>query len=138
MIIVEACYCVYFFFFQAEDGIRDYKVTGVQTCALPISVTLKSDQKKRLNKGRLCFLLNMVESTNHNNYYYVKKSKDSDFISPYDNQIVEFNQEIMNNFSPMMNISAENIIQEIGELQPNYYIVSIITVIITGVMFRMN
>src|SRR5256885_5610421 len=27
----------YMFFFQAEDGIRDYKVTGVQTCALPIS-----------------------------------------------------------------------------------------------------
>src|SRR5256885_6448887 len=29
-----------FFFFQAEDGIRDYKVTGVQTCALPILTTL--------------------------------------------------------------------------------------------------
>src|SRR5256885_3217651 len=28
---------IHFFFFQAEDGIRDYKVTGVQTCALPIS-----------------------------------------------------------------------------------------------------
>src|SRR5256885_4436706 len=27
-----------FFFVQAEDGIRDYKVTGVQTCALPIYV----------------------------------------------------------------------------------------------------
>src|SRR5256885_7802338 len=27
----------HYFFFQAEDGIRDYKVTGVQTCALPIS-----------------------------------------------------------------------------------------------------
>src|SRR5256885_3053039 len=27
---------LFFFFFQAEDGIRDYKVTGVQTCALPI------------------------------------------------------------------------------------------------------
>src|SRR5256885_7444103 len=26
----------FLFFFQAEDGIRDYKVTGVQTCALPI------------------------------------------------------------------------------------------------------
>src|SRR5207245_6210551 len=26
----------YFFFFQAEDGIRDATVTGVQTCALPI------------------------------------------------------------------------------------------------------
>src|SRR5256885_5139965 len=30
----------YFFFFQAEDGIRDYKVTGVQTCALPIFAAL--------------------------------------------------------------------------------------------------
>src|SRR5256886_12255793 len=29
---------VFFFFFQAEDGIRDLTVTGVQTCALPISV----------------------------------------------------------------------------------------------------
>src|SRR5258708_29093966 len=28
---------VFFFFFQAEDGIRDDLVTGVQTCALPIS-----------------------------------------------------------------------------------------------------
>src|SRR5258707_10387397 len=27
-----------FFFFQAEDGIRDIGVTGVQTCALPISL----------------------------------------------------------------------------------------------------
>src|SRR5256885_5856466 len=29
-----------FFFFQAEDGIRDYKVTGVQTCALPICLAV--------------------------------------------------------------------------------------------------
>src|SRR5207302_2308545 len=29
-----------FFFFQAEDGIRDFHVTGVQTCALPISFIL--------------------------------------------------------------------------------------------------
>ena len=29
--------CVFFFFFQAEDGIRDTSVTGVQTCALPTS-----------------------------------------------------------------------------------------------------
>src|SRR5438046_6132391 len=29
--------CFFFFFFQAEDGIRDWSVTGVQTCALPIS-----------------------------------------------------------------------------------------------------
>src|SRR2546429_7159625 len=29
---------LFFFFFQAEDGIRDVAVTGVQTCALPISL----------------------------------------------------------------------------------------------------
>src|SRR5256885_13172447 len=35
--IILSCICsILFFFFQAEDGIRDYKVTGVQTCALPI------------------------------------------------------------------------------------------------------
>src|SRR2546425_10009961 len=31
---------MFFFFFQAEDGIRDKLVTGVQTCALPISIQL--------------------------------------------------------------------------------------------------
>src|SRR5258706_10691134 len=31
------CLFAFFFFFQAEDGIRDWSVTGVQTCALPIS-----------------------------------------------------------------------------------------------------
>src|SRR5438046_1971968 len=30
------CLLFFFFFFQAEDGIRDWSVTGVQTCALPI------------------------------------------------------------------------------------------------------
>src|SRR5256885_10696482 len=34
-----------FFFFQAEDGIRDYKVTGVQTCALPICQTIVIDNR---------------------------------------------------------------------------------------------
>src|SRR5690606_40393031 len=32
--VFTACFCC--FFFQAEDGIRDFHVTGVQTCALPI------------------------------------------------------------------------------------------------------
>src|SRR6266436_789138 len=34
---VKSCMTSCFFFFQAEDGIRDVAVTGVQTCALPIS-----------------------------------------------------------------------------------------------------
>src|SRR5258708_18676634 len=44
-----------FFFFQAEDGIRDDLVSGVQTCALPISQTLPStkDQDKIVD-GKVC------------------------------------------------------------------------------------
>src|SRR5256885_11041835 len=35
-------------FFQAEDGIRDYKVTGVQTCALPICVFFPSGTARKV------------------------------------------------------------------------------------------
>src|SRR2546426_3295801 len=38
---------LFFFFFQAEDGIRDYKVTGVQTCALPICLTTSMAEELR-------------------------------------------------------------------------------------------
>src|SRR6266404_8319892 len=45
------CNKVLFFFFQEEDGIRDKLVTGVQTCALPISrrqrLMLRADRKAR-------------------------------------------------------------------------------------------
>ena len=37
-----------FFFFQAEDGIRDKLVTGVQTCALPISEGLSINELPHL------------------------------------------------------------------------------------------
>src|SRR2546427_2688598 len=40
----------FFFFFQAEDGIRDLTVTGVQTCALPISAR-RSDRSCRPTRG---------------------------------------------------------------------------------------
>src|SRR6266446_6556016 len=40
----------YFFFFQAEDGIRDYKVTGVQTCALPISNEIRAAESVPTDK----------------------------------------------------------------------------------------
>src|SRR5438034_7941091 len=49
---------VFFFFFQAEDGIRDHCVTGVQTCALPISVQPQLDVVGGARKGRVIpFLL---------------------------------------------------------------------------------
>src|SRR2546427_4963439 len=54
-----------FFFFQAEDGIRDLTVTGVQTCALPISIAARgSGDMKRLRIG---FLVSSryAQSTGH-------------------------------------------------------------------------
>src|SRR5438067_8863148 len=44
-------YCC-FFFFQAEDGIRDRNVTGVQTCALPISRRPQADARQRARGHR--------------------------------------------------------------------------------------
>src|SRR5436309_14109835 len=48
---------LFFFFFQAEDGIRDFHVTGVQTCALPISPSRKlsnSTPRELRWRGRGC------------------------------------------------------------------------------------
>src|SRR2546429_6441493 len=40
LLLIISLFFYFFFFFQAEDGIRDVAVTGVQTCALPISLLL--------------------------------------------------------------------------------------------------
>src|SRR2546430_16233751 len=45
------CLYSYFFFFQAEDGIRDLTVTGVQTCALPISGSTAPGGRTRRRRG---------------------------------------------------------------------------------------
>ena len=42
----------FFFFFQAEDGIRGRDVTGVQTCALPIKKKKKKKKKKFSQKAK--------------------------------------------------------------------------------------
>src|SRR2546430_6034530 len=49
----------FFFFFQAEDGIRDLTVTGVQTCALPISLQKQDNQVRlhRMTRNQLPMLL---------------------------------------------------------------------------------
>src|SRR5262249_59285502 len=53
--------CCFVFFFKAEDGIRDWSVTGVQTCALPISPKRGARTfsrvdffRKRKNETRTC------------------------------------------------------------------------------------
>src|SRR5256885_5020953 len=52
-VISPTYYMSVVFFFQAEDGIRDYKVTGVQTCALPISASAPSRAARYRDRHRL-------------------------------------------------------------------------------------
>src|SRR5437667_5291392 len=60
LVLFIFCVCLYvffvffcfFFFFQAEDGIRDRDVTGVQTCALPISPRGAPRREARLSARR--------------------------------------------------------------------------------------
>src|SRR5260370_9970330 len=52
----------FFFFFQAEDGIRDSSVTGVQTCALPISAPtglkpVRAGRRRRSRQERLAYTI---------------------------------------------------------------------------------
>src|SRR3989475_4480176 len=72
----------FFFFFQAEDGIRDLTVTGVQTCALPISV-FGDDQRECYGAGEslpsglptaLCLLTRRSSSSRRlspGEYYFI-------------------------------------------------------------------
>src|SRR5437773_12528410 len=43
----------FFFFFQAEDGIRDRDVTGVQTCALPITLLIHGQDQPESSRTRV-------------------------------------------------------------------------------------
>src|SRR2546422_6965868 len=65
----ELSYLFFFFFFQAEDGIRDVAVTGVQTCALPIysSSSLTSCSKSNGRAGRISARTTACESSSIQN-----------------------------------------------------------------------
>ena len=58
-------YVVLFFFFQAEDGIRDIGVTGVQTCALPIYATWLGLSENDKRKDRMEKIMNKENEWDH-------------------------------------------------------------------------
>src|SRR5690606_39750284 len=60
VVLPFSCVC-FFFFFQAEDGIRDFHVTGVQTCALPILVPVISPSPTTTFSLRRNFGLNKTK-----------------------------------------------------------------------------
>src|SRR5438034_8582140 len=68
----DVVYVCFFFFFQAEDGIRDHCVTGVQTCALPIS-----DDRDNLQEGDPVLLI--VEDDPHYARILVDLARDDGF-----------------------------------------------------------
>src|SRR5690606_40323289 len=86
---------VLFFFFQAEDGIRDFHVTGVQTCALPISArdslgpdhsaagacAMKCSYRARLTSSRTCMSRVPLVITTKPNLRAL--SKNIELYSPY-------------------------------------------------------
>src|SRR5216683_6045936 len=51
--MMSCCNVLFFFFFQAEDGIRDLIVTGVQTCALPISGSARTRLRRASPRRRV-------------------------------------------------------------------------------------
>src|SRR2546426_1919372 len=64
---------MYFFFFQAEDGIRDYKVTGVQTCALPICPLQFLSVKARKHEKLTALLVELEGALDRFNAAELKK-----------------------------------------------------------------
>ena len=70
--------CATFFFFQAEDGIRDKLVTGVQTCALPIFRLEKMGyvRRQRSKKDRRKILIQRTSKDKNLESEYVRLSQE--------------------------------------------------------------
>src|SRR2546422_3057585 len=70
----------FFFFFQAEDGIRDVAVTGVQTCALPISPR-SGNRDRRLFQQRLVLRRGHVRRSLHGDRKSTRLNSSHGYIS---------------------------------------------------------
>src|SRR5687767_15486794 len=68
---------IFFFFFQAEDGIRDKLVTGVQTCALPISRVHRLQRAARRHLAAPFFLQTDRRAEGHVRVESVLRPKDA-------------------------------------------------------------
>jgi hypothetical protein len=63
---------------------------------------LSSDKLRRLNHGRLYFLLELVKPSSHADYFYVRKSDNFQILeSPFDGKFIELDKEAVNNLKPL-------------------------------------
>src|SRR6266487_5920891 len=103
----------FFFFFQAEDGIRDGRVTGVQTCALPIYMGQKTRETLQLVPGTT---LNTVERcSGHDGTWGVKSEYYENSMKigrPVFRQMAGYEPDYISSDCP---IAARHIEQGMGE-----------------------
>src|SRR5699024_11356614 len=78
----------YSFFFQAEDGIRDRNVTGVQTCALPIS-DYSSDE---IEYARVW--LEVIDNKDID-HLHVTHQPEGEQVNPYDDDSVDYPEDVI-------------------------------------------
>src|SRR5882762_3102166 len=98
-------YLFYFFFFQAEDGIRDSSVTGVQTCALPIS-RWKQITAAEVYRAYLEFLIARLrfsrKSSKHEHAYKSSQQFDEDLEIMRDSLKANHGQRLAELVSPLL------------------------------------
>src|SRR5256885_12984227 len=91
-------YTVFFFFFQAEDGIRDYKVTGVQTCALPISTS--SANRRETRRDAIAAPSQAGQSTKHCEHLETARTATPEQICPSRSEERRVGKECRSRWSP--------------------------------------
>src|SRR5699024_4424001 len=102
------------FFFQAEDGIRDRNVTGVQTCALPISIYINpvGDLDFRGLATELLYMKDIQEKTGVK-MDVIRLGKYKSAVEPFlDSEMSEANREQISSY---LNSIWSNLRKEIGE-----------------------
>src|SRR5690606_41043999 len=94
-----------FFFFQAEDGIRDFHVTGVQTCALPICI-LHQQNNMQKTLATLLFLFILLHAGAQSSPELRIRVLDAEKRSPLDLATVQlFNADSVDRKSTRLNSS---------------------------------
>ncbi|PKC54138.1 hypothetical protein RhiirA1_507803 [Rhizophagus irregularis] len=86
---------------------------------------ISSDKLRRLNLGRLYFLMGYVKSSNNNNYFYVKKHNQLNVLeSSYDGSFVKMDDNIIEKLYPLYQKFAKNHYSVVPELE-GYYLTNI-------------
>ncbi|CAB4379278.1 unnamed protein product [Rhizophagus irregularis] len=111
---------------QFEAGLAtlfDMKSVEEENCPKKLS----SDKFRRLNHGRLYFLLEFVEPSNHSDYFYVRKSDNSQILeSPYNGKYVELNKGAIDSLKPLFKKLEQKHLDK-ALCRKGYYLTNILT-----------